>query len=223
MPKRTFQPNRRHRSKTHGFRTRMKTKSGAAVLSRRRAKGRHKIAVSAGFPRLVFSRSGELTFVGSLGTEQLQVPPLRFAPIKMTNQIAPDITRHGAWRLRKHAEYQLVYKSSRKQQSSTIAFFATSRSTLPSHGMVWTSARVGLTAGRVLGNAVERNRIKRRMREAVKASVHLLPAQADVILHPRRQVLTVEFPILKAEVEKIFSLVANRMGAVPNERLSTTR
>jgi large subunit ribosomal protein L34 len=49
MPKRTFQPNRRHRSKTHGFRTRMKTKSGAAVLSRRRAKGRHKIAVSAGF------------------------------------------------------------------------------------------------------------------------------------------------------------------------------
>ena len=49
MPKRTFQPNRRHRSKTHGFRTRMKTKSGAAVLSRRRAKGRHKVSVSAGF------------------------------------------------------------------------------------------------------------------------------------------------------------------------------
>jgi large subunit ribosomal protein L34 len=49
MPKRTFQPNRRHRAKTHGFLTRMKTKSGAAVLSRRRAKGRHKIAVSASF------------------------------------------------------------------------------------------------------------------------------------------------------------------------------
>jgi large subunit ribosomal protein L34 len=49
MPKRTFQPNRRHRAKTHGFLTRMKTKAGAAVLSRRRAKGRHKIAVSAGF------------------------------------------------------------------------------------------------------------------------------------------------------------------------------
>ena len=53
MPKRTFQPNRRHRAKTHGFLSRMKTKAGAAVLSRRRAKGRHKIAVSAGFPRLV--------------------------------------------------------------------------------------------------------------------------------------------------------------------------
>ena len=49
MPKRTFQPNRRHRAKTHGFLSRMKTKAGAAVLNRRRAKGRHKIAVSAGF------------------------------------------------------------------------------------------------------------------------------------------------------------------------------
>ncbi|CAN5730150.1 hypothetical protein BH11ARM2_BH11ARM2_31080 [soil metagenome] len=42
--KRTYQPNNRKRSKTHGFRVRMKTTDGQNVLKRRRVKGRHKIS-----------------------------------------------------------------------------------------------------------------------------------------------------------------------------------
>lgn len=72
-------------------------------------------------------------------------------------------------------------------------------------------ARVGLTAGKVLGNAVERNRIKRRMREAVRTQRHLLPAHVDVILHPRRTVLESDFKTLMVEVGRIFSGVAARL------------
>jgi ribonuclease P protein component len=70
------------------------------------------------------------------------------------------------------------------------------------------SPRVGLTAGRVLGNAVERNRIKRRMREAVRRHLHLLPLHTDVVLHPRRSVLEINFAELSREVERIFLKIA---------------
>ncbi len=40
VSKRTFQPNNRRRAKTHGFRLRMRTRAGRAILSSRRRKGR---------------------------------------------------------------------------------------------------------------------------------------------------------------------------------------
>jgi ribonuclease P protein component len=65
------------------------------------------------------------------------------------------------------------------------------------------AARIGLTVGKILGKAHQRNRIKRRMREALRRHVDLLPQGFDLIFHPRRSVLTMEFAKLEAEVVRI--------------------
>lgn len=105
-------------------------------------------------------------------------------------------------RLRKHADYQLVYKAGRKQFSKQIAYFYALRRA--DRRSDTTGPRVGLTVPKALGKAVDRNRIKRRMREAVQAGLPLLTSPVDVVLHPRRSVMELEFAQLKREVANIF-------------------
>jgi len=112
-------------------------------------------------------------------------------------------------RLRKHADYQRVYRESRRHSSASMSYFFRTRS---SEDRTGAQPRVGLTTGRVLGKAVERNRIRRRMREAVGLHLSELPSCVDVVLHPRRQVLEMEFGRLENEVARIFASVARAGG-----------
>jgi ribonuclease P protein component len=72
-------------------------------------------------------------------------------------------------------------------------------------------ARVGFTVGRVLGGAVQRNRIKRRLREAVRLRRLMLKAPVDVVINPKKSVLTVEFPVVVEEVSRAFDVIGKKL------------
>jgi len=115
------------------------------------------------------------------------------------------MTSSTAHRLCKHADYQIVYKAGRKQFGKQRAYFHAAR---PADRRSATAGpRIGLTVPKALGKAVDRNRIKRRLREAVRAALPLLSAPVDVILHPRRTVIDLDFAQLKREVATIFRSV----------------
>ena len=106
-------------------------------------------------------------------------------------------------RLRKHADYLRTYAAARKRQSTSMSWFLAPRVPAGPDVAVGPEPRVGLTVGKVLGKATQRNRIKRRMREALRRHVGLLPQGCDLIFHPRRNVLTMEFAQLEAEIMRI--------------------
>ena len=119
------------------------------------------------------------------------------------------------FRLRKHADYQRVYAAGRKQFGKQLSYFSALRSATGSDGRPVRNAsagtpRIGLTVGKVMGKAVDRNRIKRRLREAVRHNVHLLPLEVDVILHPRRSVIDLPTATLETEIRSVFQAIARR-------------
>lgn len=67
--------------------------------------------------------------------------------------------------------------------------------------------RVGLTVGRGLGGAVERNRIRRRVRDAVRQQMGGLDAPVDIVVNPRKSALTAEFAELLGEIARAFEKI----------------
>lgn len=69
--------------------------------------------------------------------------------------------------------------------------------------------KIGFTVPRSLGSAVVRNRIKRRVREAVRLRLEQLSPQWEIVFNPRRAAMNSPFPELKREVEKLFLRCGN--------------
>ena len=75
--------------------------------------------------------------------------------------------------------------------------------------------RVGFTVGRALGGAVQRNRMKRRLREAVRQSQVNKEIAADVVINPKKTLLTADFTAIANEVSRAFVVIEKKLGTEP--------
>ncbi len=122
-------------------------------------------------------------------------------------------------RLLKHSDFERVYKQGRRHFSSHMTIFylrqpeAVSPEAASPEATPKRSARIGFTVGRVLGGAVQRNRIKRRLREAVRQrrSVLLRAGAVDVVINPKKSVLTMEFSAMLEEVGRALDVIAKKL------------
>ena len=123
----------------------------------------------------------------------------------MTGTISDPSKFPKSRRLLKHADFQRVYQTGRRQFTGNMTVFFLRRQEGPEGG-----PRVGLTVGKVLGGAVDRNRIKRRMREAVRLSRMACDGPIDIVFNPRKSVLALPFMELVNEVVRGLRLATQR-------------
>jgi ribonuclease P protein component len=101
------------------------------------------------------------------------------------------------WRLVRRAEYDAVYREGRRRAGATFVIFAR-RNSLP-------RGRFGMSVKKALGNAVMRNRIRRRVREILRLHGQEFVPGWDIVIHPSRAAATLKFAQLEAELLSLLS------------------
>ena len=121
-------------------------------------------------------------------------------------------------RLLRHADFERVYKLGRRHFSASMTVFYWPRPKDGGSGpkaVAMTSPaglRIGFTVGRALGGAVQRNRMKRRLREAVRLTRPMAAANADVVINPKKSLLTVDFSAVVSEVRRAFEVIEQKLA-----------
>jgi ribonuclease P protein component len=112
--------------------------------------------------------------------------------------------KHGSFprsaRLLRHSDFDRVYKQGKRHFATHFTVFYLRRAT-PG------GPRIGFTVGRALGGAVDRNRMKRRLREAVRSNCMNESVRVDVVINPKKSLLKAEFPELQEQVKRAFDVI----------------
>jgi len=117
-------------------------------------------------------------------------------------------------RLLRQADFERVYKLGRRHFSASLTVFYLERQEATVGGAQEPAAaglRIGFTVGRALGGAVQRNRIKRRLREAVRLSRPSVGAGADVVINPKKSLLHSDFEAVLNEVRRAFVVIEEKL------------
>ncbi|HEV2468212.1 MAG TPA: ribonuclease P protein component [Candidatus Sulfotelmatobacter sp.] len=118
-------------------------------------------------------------------------------------------------RLLRHSDFERVYKQGRRHFSpSMTVFYLQRQQEVPG---AKAGLRVGFTVGRALGGAVQRNRMKRRLREAVRLTMPASAPQADVVINPKKILLTAPFEGVLNEVNQAFVVIQKKLSPKPEK------
>jgi len=143
-----------------------------------------------------FSLSGA---VADNGPDKLKLIPQGNQHRPETEALAKlDLSFPKTARILLSSDYRRVYEEGFRVSGPYFAAFCLRRPEV--HG-----PRIGLTVSRALGKSVVRNRLKRRIREAVRRRLFQLEAHWEIVFNPRRAALTAAFQDLEREVERLFS------------------
>src|SRR6185503_12975203 len=112
-------------------------------------------------------------------------------------------------RLLRHADFERVYKQGRRHFAAHMTVFYLARVGEAADGSV--GSRVGFTVSKALGGAVQRNRMKRRLREAVRLKGLQHTVAADVVINPKRTLLDAEFADLQNDIARAFEAMAKNL------------
>jgi ribonuclease P protein component len=104
-------------------------------------------------------------------------------------------------RLVRRSEYDAVYRGGQRRSSPQFVVFFRANATLGS--------RFGLSVKKALGNAVVRNRIRRRIREILRRNNSEIPSGWDIVIHPRSSVARAAFAPLAAELVGLLKSLGN--------------